>query len=96
MILLNFTKLSKIGMIIKKQWDASHKVNLLMIVKTKSDVDNVWVSFIEGLHQHSGVLFCLTCSSFDYVNNEIKQGSLKMKNFNMQTSLTSKRLGEIL
>ncbi len=24
--------------------------NLLMIVKTKSDADNVWVSFIEGLH----------------------------------------------
>jgi hypothetical protein len=24
--------------------------NLLMIVKTKSDVNNVWVSFFEGLH----------------------------------------------
>ncbi len=23
---------------------------LLMIVKTKSNIDNVWVSFIEGLH----------------------------------------------
>ena len=54
---------------------------LLMIVKTKSDIDNVWVSFIEGLHQHSGILFCLMCSSVDYVDSEIKQDSLKMKDF---------------
>jgi hypothetical protein len=54
---------------------------LLMIVKTKSDVNNIWVSFIEGLHQHSGILFCLLCSSFDYVDNEIKQGTVKMRDF---------------
>jgi hypothetical protein len=53
--------------------------NLLMIVKAKSDVNNVWVTFIEGSHQHSGILFCLICSSFDYAENEIKQGSLKMR-----------------
>ncbi len=55
--------------------------NLLMIVKTKSDVNNVWVSFIEGLHQHSAILFCLMCSSFNYADNEIRQGSLKMRDF---------------
>ncbi len=55
--------------------------NLLKIVKTKSDVHNVWVSFIEGLYQHSGILFCMMCSSFDYIDNEIKQGSLKMREF---------------
>jgi hypothetical protein len=27
------------------------------------------------------MLFCLMCSSFDYVDNEIKLGSLKMKDF---------------
>ena len=45
--------------------------DLLMIVKTKSDISNVWISFIEGLHQHSGILFCLMCSSFDYVDSKI-------------------------
>jgi hypothetical protein len=50
-------------------------------VKIKSDINNFWGSFIEGLHQHSGILFCLMCCSFDYVGNQIKQGSLKMRNF---------------
>jgi hypothetical protein len=47
--------------------------HLLMIMKTKSDINNVWVSFIEGLHQHSGILFCLMCSSFDYINKELNR-----------------------
>jgi hypothetical protein len=55
--------------------------NLLMIVKTKRDINNVCVSFIEGLLRHSAILFCLMCSSFGYVDNEVKQGSLKMRDF---------------
>ncbi len=55
--------------------------HLLIIAKTKIYVDNVWVSFIEGLHHHTVKIFCLTCSYFDYVYNEIEQATLKMKHF---------------
>ncbi len=54
---------------------------LLVIVKTKNDVDNVLVNFIEGLHRHTAILFCLTCSYFDCIDNEIKQATMKMKHF---------------
>ncbi len=50
-----------------------------MIVKTKSDANYVLVSFIKGLHQHTAILFCLTCSYFDYIDNKIQQASLTMK-----------------
>jgi hypothetical protein len=52
---------------------------LLMNVKTMSAFDNVWVSFIDGLHCHTAILFCLTCSYFDYIDNEIKLATLTMK-----------------
>jgi hypothetical protein len=29
---------------------------LLLLVKTKSKNDNVWISFIEGLHRHAAIL----------------------------------------
>ena len=54
--------------------------NLLMIVKTKSKSDNIWVSFIEGLHRHTAILFCMMCSYFN-CHNVIKLGSLSMKHF---------------
>jgi hypothetical protein len=52
---------------------------LLMIVKTMSVFDNVWVSFIKGLHCHIAILFCLECSYFVYIDNEIKPVTLTMK-----------------
>ena len=38
---------------------------LLLIVKIMSKQDNVWISFIEDLHQHAGIVMCLMCSVFD-------------------------------
>ncbi len=52
---------------------------LLMIFKTMSAFDNVWVSFINGLHHHTALLFCLTCSYFNYIDNDIKLATLTMK-----------------
>jgi hypothetical protein len=49
---------------------------LLLLVKTKSKNDKVWISFIEGLHRHAASLACLLCMKFDYSNNIIIPGSL--------------------
>ena len=37
--------------------DTYHK--LLLLVKTKSKTNNVWISFIEGLHRHAAILASL-------------------------------------
>ncbi len=55
--------------------------NLLLIVKTMSKEDHVWISFIEGLHQHAAIVMCLMCSGYDLVGNYIEQGSLKKRDF---------------
>jgi hypothetical protein len=39
---------------------------LVKIVKIFSNNDNLWISFVEGLHRHAGILICLTYSEFDY------------------------------
>ena len=38
---------------------------LLCIIKTLSNQDFVWISFVEGLHRHAAIIMCLTCSRFD-------------------------------
>ena len=56
---------------------------LLKIVKIFSNNDNLWVSFVEGLHRHAAILMCLTCSIFDYEDNNLVHTSLKNKHFKM-------------
>ena len=60
---------------------ATKYYKLLLLVKTMSQDDNVWISFIEGLHRHAAIVMCLTCSDFDLKDNYIDQGSLKNKAF---------------
>ncbi len=38
---------------------------LLLLVKTKSKNDKVWISFIEGLRRHAATLASLLCMKFD-------------------------------
>jgi hypothetical protein len=47
--------------IAKPDCDFERYLNLLLLVKTKSQVDNLWVSFIEGLHPHATMITCLLC-----------------------------------
>ncbi len=54
---------------------------LLLLVKTLSKEDHVWIRFVEGLYQHAAIVMCLMCSGFDLVSNCIEQGSLKKKDF---------------
>jgi hypothetical protein len=53
---------------------------LLLLVKTKSKNDKVWISFIEGLHRHTAIIASLLCTKFDYSNNIIIPGSLQLNN----------------
>ncbi len=54
---------------------------LLLVVKTKSKNDSLWISFIEGLHRHAALLASLLCMKFDYFNSKIIPGSLQLDNF---------------
>jgi hypothetical protein len=56
-------------------------LNLLLLVKTKSQVDNLWVSFLEGLHPHAAMITCLLCTKFDYSSNKILPRSLDIQDF---------------
>jgi hypothetical protein len=49
-------------------------------VKIKSKNDNVWISFIEGLHRYAAILASLLCMKLDYSNN-IFPGSLQLNDF---------------
>jgi hypothetical protein len=65
-----------------KEGDCATKYyKLLVLVKTMSKNDKVWISLVEGLHQHAAIVMCLTCSDFDLKGNYINQGSLKNKAF---------------
>jgi hypothetical protein len=55
--------------------------DVLLLVKTHSKKDTVWVSFIEGLHRHAATIACLLCMKFDYDNNIISLGSLDVDDF---------------
>jgi hypothetical protein len=54
---------------------------LLLLVKTKSKKENVWISFVEGLHRHAAIITCLLCTKFDY-----KTISSSLDHFNWKTS----------
>ncbi len=56
---------------------------LLKIVKIFSNNKNLWISFIEGLHQHAAIVMCLTCSTFDLEDNKLVHNSLKNKQFKL-------------
>jgi hypothetical protein len=34
----------------------------LLLVKTESKRDNIWISFVEGLHRHAAIIACLLCT----------------------------------
>jgi hypothetical protein len=54
---------------------------LLLLVKTSSDNDKLWMSFIEGLHRHAAIILCLLCAKFDYLNNTLVPNSLQIDDF---------------
>ncbi len=56
---------------------------LLHIIKTLSNQDFVWISFVEGLHRHAAIGMCLTCSTFNLEDNNIDHNSLKRKDFKL-------------
>jgi hypothetical protein len=51
---------------------------------------DVWISFVEGLHQHAAIVMCLMCSGFDLVGNYIKQGFLKKRDLKKGRSFSLK------
>ena len=55
--------------------------DLLLLVKTKSTKDNVWFSFVEGLHRHAAIVLSLLCSKFDYDKNALIPKSLDVNTF---------------
>jgi hypothetical protein len=71
------------------KWKASkHKgdhfdiyYELLLLVKTKSKNDMVWISFIQGLYRQPAIIASLLCMKFDYSNNIIIPGSLQLNDF---------------
>ncbi len=54
---------------------------LLRIIKVFSNNNNLWISFVEGLHKHAAIVMCLTCSTFDLEDNKLVHNSLKNKHF---------------
>ncbi len=67
--------------IAKPDCDFERYLNLLLLVRTKSQVDNLWVSFNEGLHWHAAMITCLLCTKFDYSSNKIQPGFLDIQDF---------------
>jgi hypothetical protein len=57
---------------------------LLLTVKCQSNKDYIWMSFYEGLHQHSALLLSLTSSAFNLTKNEIMFQSLTTDYFKKQ------------
>ncbi len=56
---------------------------LLKIVKIFSTNNNLWISFVEGLHQHAAIVMCLMCLTFDLEDNKLVHNSLKNKQFKL-------------
>jgi hypothetical protein len=63
---------------------ASNYFFLLITVKYRSDTDNIWMSFYEGIHRHTDLLLSLTSSAFNLTKNEIKFKSLTSEFFSQQ------------
>ncbi len=62
---------------------ATDYYKLIHIIKTLSKQDNLWISFVEGLHRHAAIVMCLTCSMFYLEDNYIVHDSLKKKDFKL-------------
>ena len=48
-----------------------------------SNKDYVWISFVEGLHQHAATVMCLACLVFDLEDKNIENGLLTRKDFKL-------------
>jgi hypothetical protein len=59
------------------------KTRQLQNIKTMSNEDYVWISFVEGLHHHAAIVMCLTCLVFDLKDNNIENCSLARKDFKL-------------
>jgi hypothetical protein len=66
---------------------------LLLLVKTKSKNDKVWISFIEGLRRHAAIFASLLCMKFGFSNNIIIPGSLQLDDFEKAQILHYKNPG---
>ena len=64
----------------KSECNYERYYQLLMLVKTESQVNFLWVSFVEGLHRHAATILALLCTKFDY-KNKIQPGSLSIQDF---------------
>jgi len=64
----------------KSECNHERYFQLLMLVKTDSTADYLWVSFVEGLHRHAATILALLCTKFDY-ENKILPGSLSIQDF---------------
>ena len=64
----------------KSECNYERYFKLLILVKTYSLADFLWVSFIEGLHRHAATILALLCTKFDY-ENKILPGSLSIEDF---------------
>jgi hypothetical protein len=64
----------------KKKCSHERYFQLLVLVKTKSPVNFLWVSFVEGLHKHAAIILALLCTKFDY-KYKIQPGSLTIQDF---------------
>jgi hypothetical protein len=64
----------------KSECNHERYFQLLMLVKTDSLADYLWVSFVEGLHRHAATIVALLCTKFDY-ENKILPGSLSIQDF---------------
>ncbi len=53
---------------------------LLVLVKTNSPDNFLWISFVEGLHRHAATILALLHTKFDY-DNKIQPGSLSIQDF---------------
>ncbi len=62
-------------------------------MKTKSKIDKVWISFIEGIHRHAATIASQLCMKFDYSNNIIIPGSLQLDDFEKAQNLHYKNPG---
>ncbi len=64
------------------QKNCSHEryFQLLVLVKTNSSINFLWISFIEGLHRHAAMILALLCTKFVH-NNKIQPGSLSIQDF---------------
>jgi hypothetical protein len=63
---------------------ASAYYYLLITVKCESKKDNIWMTFYEGLHQHSALILSLLSSTFNIKENVFKKKSLNSQYFKEQ------------